>query len=114
MFRDGFLDLDIIKTIHVKAEERDKWQMEPGDLLLTEGGDWDKLGRGTVWRAEIPDCIHQNHIFRVRLDTARFDPAYVLAVIRSPYGKDYFKGASKQTTNLALDQSTATQGFSSV
>ena len=99
--QDGFLDLDIIKTIHVKAEERDKWQMEPGDLLLTEGGDWDKLGRGTVWRAEIPDCIHQNHIFRVRLDTARFDPAYVLAVIRSPYGKDYFKGASKQTTNLA-------------
>jgi type I restriction enzyme S subunit len=59
------------------------------------------LGRGTVWRDEVADCIHQNHIFRVRLCSEEFDPEYVLAVIRSPYGKDYFKEASKQTTNLA-------------
>lgn len=82
-------------------EEQEKWLLQTGDVLLTEGGDWDKLGRGTVWRGEIPNCIHQNHIFCVRLDRSRFHPEYVVALTRSPYGKAYFQGASKQTTNLA-------------
>lgn len=99
--QDGYLDLNLLKTVWVRSDERDKWQLRDGDLLLTEGGDWDKLGRGTVWREEIADCIHQNHIFRVRLCTGDLYPEYVLAVIRSPYGKDYFKEASKKTTNLA-------------
>lgn len=99
--QDGRLDLSVMKTVHVFAEERNKWRLEPGDVLLTEGGDWDKLGRGTVWNGEIPDCIHQNHIFRVRLDQAKFDPRYVAALTSSPYGRAYFADASKQTTNLA-------------
>ena len=69
--------------------------------MLTEGGDWDKLGRGAVWHDEISNCIHQNHIFCVRTSTDDFDPYFLLALINSPYGKTYFQGASKQTTNLA-------------
>ncbi len=99
--QDGRLDLGIVKTVTVLATERHKWQLIPGDILLTEGGDWDKLGRGTVWQGEIPDCIHQNHIFRVRLPKSRFDPRYVVALTGSPYGRAYFADASKQTTNLA-------------
>ncbi|MBO0698448.1 MAG: restriction endonuclease subunit S [Zavarzinella sp.] len=99
--QDGHLDLRVIKEIEVKAEEQDKWRLHPGDLLLTEGGDWDKLGRGTVWRGEIPGCIHQNHIFRVRFDQQRFDPEFLALLTASPYGKQYFQAASKQTTNLA-------------
>lgn len=38
--------------------------------LLTEGGDPDKLGRGTLWKGELSECIHQNHVFRVRLTSA--------------------------------------------
>jgi type I restriction enzyme, S subunit len=99
--QDGHLDLRVIKEVEILAEEVDKWQLQPGDILLTEGGDWDKLGRGTVWSGEIPNCIHQNHIFRVRVDAREFDPRFLAAVIGSPYGKRYFQAAAKQTTNLA-------------
>ena len=54
-----------------------------------------------VWHEEIPNCIHQNHIFRVRIDQNAFDPRYIVALTSSPYGKEYFQGASNQTTNLA-------------
>jgi type I restriction enzyme S subunit len=37
---------------------------DAGDVLMTEGGDLDKLGRGTIWNGEILDCLHQNHMFR--------------------------------------------------
>jgi len=99
--QDGYLDLRIIKEVDILVDEYEKWQLKPGDILLTEGGDWDKLGRGAVWRGEIPNCIHQNHIFRVRTNPKDFNPDYVAALISSPYGKAYFQGASKQTTNLA-------------
>ncbi len=99
--QDGYLDLDVVKEIDVLQSEADKWSLKPGDILLTEGGDWDKLGRGTVWRGEILNCIHQNHIYRVRTDPSLFDPDFVSALIGSPYGKSYFQAASKQTTNLA-------------
>lgn len=99
--QDGRLDLRLLKEVEVYPDERQKWSLRRGDLLLTEGGDWDKLGRGTVWQDEVPDCIHQNHIFRVRVDQTRFDPWYVSALMSSPRGKEYFQAASKQTTNLA-------------
>ena len=99
--QDGHLDLAQIKYIEVLETEADKWKLRRGDLLLTEGGDWDKLGRGTVWREEIQDCIHQNHIFRVRLQSDELVPEFVAKLISSPVGKAYFQEASKQTTNLA-------------
>ena len=99
--QDGYLDLKSIKKVEIMESEIGKWQLQFGDLLLTEGGDWDKLGRGTVWHGEISNCIHQNHIFRVRVNQQEFAPHYLSALIGSPYGKAYFQAASKQTTNLA-------------
>jgi len=99
--QDGHLDLSEIKEVDVLESEVDKWKLQWGDLLLTEGGDWDKLGRGTIWREEIPNCIHQNHIFRVRTQPETFVPEFFANFISSTVGKTYFQEASKQTTNLA-------------
>ena len=99
--QDGYLDLSTIKQVEIRQSEQQVWQLQQNDILLTEGGDWDKLGRGTVWQGEIPNCIHQNHIFRLRLNLQEYNPYYVMAFISSPIGKSYFREASKQTTNLA-------------
>jgi type I restriction enzyme S subunit len=109
--QDGYLDLSEIKEVDILESEIDKWQLLSGDLLLTEGGDWDKLGRGTVWREEIPGCIHQNHIFRVRTNPDHFVPEFLAALIGSPIGKAYFQEASKQTTNLASINQTQLRAF---
>src|ERR1019366_5284521 len=64
--QDGYLSLIEIKTIDVEKKDAERYRLQDGDVLLTEGGDFDKLGRGAVWRGEIPYCLHQNHIFSVR------------------------------------------------
>ncbi len=99
--QDGHLNLATIKEVEILATEREKWRLLRGDVLLTEGGDWDKLGRGAVWRDEIPNCIHQNHIFCVRVRQDVLVPEFLSALTGSPVGKAYFQDASKQTTNLA-------------
>jgi type I restriction enzyme S subunit len=74
----GRLDLSEIKEVEVLSGDVEKYRLHPGDVLMTEGGDRDKLGRGTIWRGEVDNCIHQNHIFRVRPDRSRLLPVSVL------------------------------------
>lgn len=99
--QDGSLDLSEIKTVQATRREIEKWQLRDGDLLLTEGGDLDKLGRGTCWREQLPLCIHQNHIFRVRFPVDLYDPDFVSLQIGSGYGKAYFFAHAKKTTGIA-------------
>ncbi len=64
--QDGYFDLSEVKTVRVSQTQFEKLQLRHGDVLMNEGGDFDKLGRGSVWQEEIKPCIHQNHVFRVR------------------------------------------------
>jgi type I restriction enzyme S subunit len=100
--QDGHLNLGNLKTIEATPAEIERFRLSPGDLLLTEGGDPDKLGRGALWSGEISEAIHQNHVFRVRLkDLAIMDPVFLNAVVSSQRGKLYFLQAAKQTTGIA-------------
>lgn len=96
----GFLDLREIKTILADEEEAKALRLQRGDILFTEGGDRDKLGRGWVWTDEIDNCIHQNHIFRARVSMAFVEPKLV-SYHGNSFGQDWFTKVGKQTTNLA-------------
>jgi len=109
--KDGYLDLSEIKQVRVYKAEVDRYLLQPGDVLMTEGGDFDKLGRGTVWEGQIKNCLHQNHIFRVRVNRKVLHPNFLSFVTGSPYGKRFFVLHSKQTTNLASINSTQIKSF---
>lgn len=96
----GFLELGEIKHIEATGAEIEELKLLPGDILFTEGGDRDKLGRGWVWNGEIPECIHQNHIFRARLLSQGIEPEFV-SWHGNVFGQHYFLGEGKQTVNLA-------------
>lgn len=105
------LDLDEVKLINVPDAEMERFRLQEGDLLLCEGNSPDLVGRGAVWHSEIPDCVHQNHVLRVRLDQTRAMPEFVLAVINSDFGQRYFRSKSKRTTNLASINSKEVAAF---
>lgn len=107
----GYLDLKEIKTIDVAEAEIERFLLKSGDVLMTEGGDWDKLGRGAVWDDSISPCIHQNHIFRVRPNVKKILPFYLDALLQTSYAKSFFQRASKQTTNLATINKTQLSAF---
>jgi len=109
--QDGFLDLSEVKTIEVLPDDVNKYHLEDGDILMTEGGDPDKLGRGTVWRNQVEGCIHQNHIFRVRTNRERLAPEYLAALLRTQYAKHYFLSCAKRSSNLASVNSTQVKAF---
>ena len=97
----GYLDLSEVKTIDVLPADVEKYTLQQGDILLTEGGDFDKLGRGAIWEHDIPNCIHQNHVFRVRVNKEIVLPLFLNYYLQTAYAKHYFLRAAKRTTNLA-------------
>ena len=76
-------------------------RIQTNDVLFTEGGDFDKLGRGTVWYGQIEPCLHQNHVFAVRPKPKRLIPEFLAYQASCEYGRRYFQLSSKQSTNLA-------------
>ncbi len=109
--KDGYLDLSEIKTISVTLAEIERFSVKNGDVLITEGGDFDKVGRGTVWKGEIEECLHQNHIFCVRPEIDMLLPDFLSYQTASPYGKLYFLKCAKKTSNLASINSTQVKNF---
>ncbi len=102
----GHLDLSEVTTVEVPESVARGVGLRAGDVLITEGGDLDKLGRGTVWNGEIPECLHQNHIFAVRCFRHKLLPQFLTYLTASKYGRDYFEATGKRTTNLASTNST--------
>ncbi len=102
--QDGYLALDDVTTIDIERDQLCRYRLSPGDVLMNEGGDFDKLGRGAIWQGEIVDCIHQNHVFAVR--PYAIQPAWLNRITSSQYAQFYFMGRSKQSTNLASISST--------
>ncbi|GAO22705.1 restriction modification system DNA specificity subunit [Alicycliphilus sp. B1] len=104
--QDGFLDLSEMSRIEISRQDVTRYAVLPGDVLMNEGGDLDKLGRGSIWRGQFDPCIHQNHVFVVRCGPT-LTPEYLSAWSRSAAARRYFMLAGKQTTNLASINKTA-------
>lgn len=107
----GRLNLDVVKIVAVPPTEAARFMLKAGDVLMTEGGDPDKLGRGCVWKGQIEPCLHQNHVFAVRPNPRKLAPEYLSAILSSKCAKDYFLLTAKQTTNLASTNRTTIGGF---
>jgi type I restriction enzyme S subunit len=102
----GHANLTVVKTIRVTKIEAGRCMLQKGDVLMTEGGDPDKLGRGCVWDAQVAPCLHQNHVFAVRLNQSLLEPFFLSALMGTSYARAYFQLTAKQTTNLASTNKT--------
>ncbi len=107
----GHLSLKNVKRVDAPRREAMGVMLRAGDVLMTEGGDIDKLGRGCVWHEEIRNCLHQNHVFAVRCHQRTLLPEFLVGLMSSQHGRRYFQLTAKQTTNLASTNSTTLRKF---
>ena len=98
--RRGRLQLDELHRFELTPQELAKLRLETGDVLLVEGnGSRTEIGRCALWNGEVEDCVHQNHIIRVRLATGVL-PQYVNIFLNSPIGQFAIQQAASSTSGL--------------
>ncbi|MBO1066427.1 restriction endonuclease subunit S [Dolichospermum flos-aquae UHCC 0037] len=97
----GWLDISDIERFEITSNELSRYQLKWGDILIVEGnGSVDHIGRNAIFRGEIEDCIHQNHIIRVRLDIEKVDPEFISLYLNSDIGKTQMIEKAQTTTGL--------------
>ncbi|MCR2025317.1 restriction endonuclease subunit S [Anaerotruncus colihominis] len=100
VYRDK-IDLSDIRYFEVTPEELEKLKLQDKDILIVEGnGSGNEIGRCAMWHNELPLCIHQNHIIRMRNKTADVLPEYVLSYLNSQAGKSVMQERAKTTAGL--------------
>jgi type I restriction enzyme S subunit len=100
----GRLDLRELDQMHFTEADEARLKLEPGDLLICEGGD---VGRTALWQGEVDRCYYQNHLHRARRNRDDVDPEFVLYWLWYAFevGKVYF-GRGNVTTIPNLSKST--------
>jgi type I restriction enzyme, S subunit len=100
----GRLDLGELDEMHFSETDEARLKLEPGDLLICEGGD---VGRTALWKGEVDRCYYQNHLHRARRNRDDVDPEFVLYWLWYAFevGRVYF-GRGNVTTIPNLSKST--------
>jgi type I restriction enzyme S subunit len=99
------IDLSEVRDIGVDGKD-DGCILRGNDILVVEGhADITELGRASIWEEQLPICLHQNHLIRIRC-RPEADPYYVLEYVNSPAGRAYFRGRGKSTSGLNTLNST--------
>lgn len=96
----GELDLSEVHEIELFNGELERFRLRTGDLLVVEGnGSPEQIGRSAVWRGELDDCVHQNHLIRVR-PGPRLDPSYLGAYWNAPSTAKAISAVASSTSGL--------------
>jgi type I restriction enzyme S subunit len=73
----------------------------PGDVLVIEGnGSSEQIGRAALFRGEIDDCVHQNHVIRIRPNPDKLLPEYLNIYLNSSIGRGQMLERSRTTSGL--------------
>ena len=97
----GYLDLNEVKTIRLTESEVLRTSLYCEDILIVEGhGNKAEIGRCARWDGSIDECVHQNHLIRLRCDRSKAAPIYVENFINSPGGRRGLIGTSRTTSGL--------------
>lgn len=95
----GRLNLSEIHRFELFPGEIERLRLKEGDLLVVEGnGSRNQIGRSALWRGEIDDCVHQNHIIRLRVLMG--SPDYLNAYWNSPGGSQRVMRIAASTSGL--------------
>ncbi|WP_338847182.1 restriction endonuclease subunit S [Massilia sp. W12] len=97
--QDG-LDLSDVGEIALDAASAARARLQSGDVLLLKGGSPQHLGRSALWRAELAECLHQNHLLVLRCGDGIL-PEYLLALLQSAPVRAYFQRQACSSTRLA-------------
>lgn len=94
------LDLTDVHRIELFEGELGRLRLEAGDLLVVEGnGSASQIGRAALWDGSIVDCVHQNHLIRVRPMDGLL-PEYLEAVWNSPQTRSRLTAIASSSSGL--------------
>ena len=106
----GKIELEAISRMHLNGGAPPGKLLQPGDLLVCEGGE---IGRAAVWDGEIAGCLYQNHLHRLRpIDASRTQSRFAMAWLEEGFKhRNAYEGTGNRTTIPNLSRARLVELF---
>lgn len=96
------VDLSNLDEMNFTANEELELHLQPGDLLVCEGGD---IGRTAMWEGQLDQCYFQNHLHRLRRINNDIYPQYYAYWMQAAFQQfNLYGGEGNKTTIPNLSQ----------
>jgi len=103
----GRIDLSTIDEMDFTEKEVEKFALEPGDLLVCEGGE---IGRTAIWQLESGIYCYQNHLHRLRPIQQNVEPLFYMYWMQAALLiLNLYQGVANVTTIANLSRSRLSQ-----
>lgn len=100
----GRINTDDLNCMDFAPEERERFRLKAGDLLVCEGGE---VGRCAVWDAPITECFYQKAIHRLRtFDPATDEATFLRWVLEAAVRRGCFASSESKATIAHLPAET--------
>jgi type I restriction enzyme S subunit len=93
--RWGSVETQELNSMYFSAEERHKFRLLKGDLLVCEGGE---VGRCAIWNNQIEECYYQKALHRLRPLDHQIDPRYIYYFFENGATQGLFRDYSSRSS----------------
>jgi type I restriction enzyme S subunit len=99
----GYIDVASVDEMHFEEAEEKRLALQPYDLLVCEGGD---IGRTAIWEGQLPLCLYQNHLHRLRASRSDVSPVFYMYWMQAAWKLlNLYGGEGNKTTIPNLSRS---------
>jgi type I restriction enzyme S subunit len=98
---DGELKLNDLKIMNFTPDEQDRYNVLPGDILVSEGQSRELVGQSAMITSRLEKMCFQNTLIRFRPRPEAVRPRYAQALFRACLRSGLFAGIATQTTSIA-------------
>ena len=108
---DGYLDVSNLKYVDLPVEQRRKYLLSPGDVLINRTNSLELVGKAATFDRYDGDWVYASYLVRIQVDRRRALPAYVTAMINSRLGKNYVLATARRAIGMVNINAKEMAGF---
>ena len=96
----GQLDISDLKHIELPTNERAKYLLSQGDILVNRTNSLELVGKSAMFDTLPGEWIYASYLVRLRVNRSRALPEYVNGVINSRIGRDYVLRTARRAIGM--------------
>ena len=108
---DGYLDFSDVRYVELSADQKRKYLLYPGDVLINRTNSLELVGKAATFDRDDGDWVYASYLVRIRVDTSQVLPEYVTATINSRMGRDYVIATARRAIGMVNINAKEMAGF---
>ena len=107
----GYLNLLDLKYVELPEEQKRKYLLSPGDVLINRTNSLELVGKAATFDQQDEEWVYASYLVRIQVDTRRVLPEFVTATINGRIGRKYVLNTARRAIGMVNINAKEMAGF---